>query len=165
MSFFDNFRQSVTDLTQDLTSKVNQFKNNDFAEASMAICALVAAADGNIDSDERRKTASFIANNDTLKVFDTTDLQARFNKYCDKLNNDFDFGKIETIQSISKLKSKGDQARTIIQVGIIIGGADGSFDTDEKAVVAESCRAVGINPAEFDLVTSTVVAAPVNSLF
>ncbi len=39
----------------------------------------------------------------------------------------------------------------MIQVGIIIGGADGNFDKDEKQAVREACHAVGIPPAEFDL--------------
>ena len=55
------------------------------------------------------------------------------------------------VQALSKLKSKPDQARAVIQIGIIIGGADGNFDSDEKQVVREACFAVGINPAEFDL--------------
>lgn len=161
MGFFDNLKQSIMEATQDLTTKVNQFKNNDFAEASMAVCALVAAADGSIDREERQKTASFIMNNSTLQIFDTEDLKERFKKYCDKLETDFDFGKIEAIQAVSKLKSKEDQARAVIQVGIIIGGADGDFDPDEKAVLAESCRAVGINPNDFDLLPQqTSASAP-----
>ncbi len=39
----------------------------------------------------------------------------------------------------------------MIQVGIIIGGADGNFDKDEKQAVREACNAVGISPSEFDL--------------
>ena len=31
----------------------------------------------------------------------------------------------------------------MIQVGIIIGGADGNFDPDEKQAVREACNAVG----------------------
>jgi tellurite resistance protein TerB len=39
----------------------------------------------------------------------------------------------------------------VIQVGIIIGGADGSFDENEKRTVRDVCNAVGIPPADFDL--------------
>ena len=39
----------------------------------------------------------------------------------------------------------------MIQVGIIIGGADGNFDEDEKRAVREACNAVGISPTEFEL--------------
>jgi tellurite resistance protein TerB len=52
---------------------------------------------------------------------------------------------------VAKLKSKPDQARAVLQIGIVIGGADGNFDADEKAAVKAACNAVGIPPAEFDL--------------
>ena len=151
MGFWDNVKDKASQLNESLKTKMDQFKNAAFADASMAMCALIAAADGNIDSSERQKTASFIMNNDTLKVFDASELQTKFIYYCDKLQSDYDFGKIEAIQSISKLKKKTEQARAVIQVGIIIGGADGDFDDDEKAAVREACFAVGISPNEFDL--------------
>ncbi|HEU5267193.1 MAG TPA: TerB family tellurite resistance protein [Jatrophihabitans sp.] len=78
-------------------------------------------------------------------------MRAKFDNYCDKLNRDFDFGKIEAIASISKLKAKPDQARAVVSIGLIIGGADGRFDADERRVVTDACHAVGIAPAEFDL--------------
>lgn len=151
MGFWDNLKDKAVQLNEGLKTKVGQFKNASFADASMAMCALIAAADGTIDASERQKTAAFIMNNDTLKVFDTSELQTKFIYYCDKLQSDYDFGKIEAIQSISKLKKKADQARAVIQVGIIIGGADGNFDDDEKAAVREACFAVGISSNEFDL--------------
>jgi tellurite resistance protein TerB len=79
------------------------------------------------------------------------ELQARFEHYCTKLSADFDFGKIEAIQALAKVKKKDDQARAVIAVGIIIGGADGRFDDSEKQVVRQACHALGIPPAEFDL--------------
>ncbi len=151
MGFWDNLKDKALQLNEGLKTKMGQFKNATFANASMAMCALIAAADGTIDASERSKTAAFIMNNDSLKVFEAPDLQTKFNYYCDKLQSDYDFGKIEAIQAIGKLKKKPDQARAVIQVGIIIGGADGNFDDDEKAAVRESCFAVGINPKEFDL--------------
>ncbi|MBF0344483.1 MAG: tellurite resistance TerB family protein [Nitrospirae bacterium] len=151
MGFWDNVKSSVNQMSDSLQNKVSQFKNADFANGAMAMCALVAAADGNIDPEERQKTAALIMANDMLKVFPATELKDKFDFYCDKLNKDFDFGKIEVIQAISKLKKKEDQARAVIQVGIIIGGSDGRFDPSEKKVIKEACNAVGINPADFDL--------------
>jgi len=55
------------------------------------------------------------------------------------------------IQVIGKLRSKPDQARAVIQIGIIIGGADGNFDAKERQMVKEACYAAGLNPTEFDL--------------
>jgi len=151
MALWDNLKEKVNSMNQNLSTKVSQFKNNDFASATMAMCALVAAADGDIDSSERQKTASFIMNNETLKIFEASDLREKFNFFCDKLTQDFDFGKIECIQTISKVRKNEGQARAVIQLGIIIGGADGDFDPNEKKAVKDACNAVGISPNEFDL--------------
>lgn len=151
MSFWDKIKENVAAMNSSLQTNVSKFKNADFASGSMAMCALIAAADGNIDGKEKSKTAALIANNDTLKVFPAAELKERFDFFCNKLAADYDFGRIEALQAITKLKKKEDQARAVIQVGIIIGGADGNFDKDEKKAVRDACHALGINPTEFDV--------------
>lgn len=151
MSFWDNLKEKTAQMNAALQTNISRYKNADFANASMAMCAMIAAADGTIDAAEKKKTAGFIMSNDTLKAFDAATLKEKFDHYCGKLQADYDFGKIETVQAIGKLKSKPDQARAVIQVGIIVGGSDGNFDADEKLAVKEACHAVGIDPKEFDL--------------
>lgn len=151
MAFWDQLKAKTTELSAQLKTKTDQFKNKEFANASMAMCALIAAADGSIDPSERQKTAALIMSNDILAVFPKDELREKFDWYCSKLESDFDFGKVEATATIAKLKSKPDQGRAVIQIGIIIGGADGHFDDHEKAAVRGAAHAVGIDPAEFDL--------------
>jgi tellurite resistance protein TerB len=151
MPLWDQLKTRTQTMNGQLKTRTDQFRNKDFAGASMAMCALIAAADGSIQASERRKTAALIVSNDVLAIFPAEELRAKFDWYCDKLNSDFDFGKVEAIASIGKLKSKPEQARAVISIGIIIGGADGSFDADEQRAVRDACFAVGIAPAEFDL--------------
>ncbi|SDC15935.1 tellurite resistance protein TerB [Sanguibacter gelidistatuariae] len=151
MAFWDQLKTKTSEMSDQLKTKTKQFTNKDFANASMAMCALIAAADGKIDQTERGKTAALIMNNEILSVFSPSDLREKFDFYCDRLDRDYDFGKVEAISAVAKLKSKQDQARAVIQIGIIIGGSDGDFDSDERQAVKEACFAVGIAPAEFDL--------------
>lgn len=151
MAFWDSLKSKTTEMNGQLKLKAGQFKNKEFAAGSMAMCALIAAADGTIDPTERQKTAALITSNDVLSIFPPADLQEKFNFYCDKLSRDYDFGKVEAIATVGKLKSKPEQARAVIQIGIIIGGADGNFDEHERLAVRDACFAVGIAPAEFDL--------------
>ena len=151
MAFFDQLKSRTQEMSSQLKTKTAQFKSKEFANGSMAMCALIAAADGSIEASERQKTAGLIMSNEVLGIFPPAELKQKFDFYCDKLNSDYDFGKVEAISAISKLKPKQDQARAVIQIGIIIGGADGTFDDDEKKAVKEACFAVGIPPAEFDL--------------
>jgi tellurite resistance protein TerB len=151
MGFLDKLKVNSQKYGQQLNQKKGEFKNRDFARASMAMCALIAAADGSIDAQERAKTTSVITSNDVLNIFHPDDLREIFNGFADKLERDYDLGKVEAVQAVGKLKGKDSQARAVIQIGIIIGGADGNFDPDEQRAVREACNAVGIAPSEFDL--------------
>jgi tellurite resistance protein TerB len=156
MAIWDQLKTRTETLNTQLKTKKDQFRNKDFANASMAMCALISAADGSIQASEiqaseRQKTAALIASNDVLGVFRADELRQKYDSYCDKLNADFDFGKVEAVAAISTLRSKPDQARAVISIGLIIGSADGDFDADERRTVTEACHAVGIAPTEFDL--------------
>ena len=109
MAFWDQLKAKATELNGQLQTKTVQFKNKEFANGSMAMCALIAAADGSIDPAERQKTAALISGNEALKVFPAEELRQKFDWYCDKLAGDFDFGKVEATATIAKLKGKPDQ--------------------------------------------------------
>ncbi|TSB17495.1 TerB family tellurite resistance protein [Streptomyces sp. NBC_01525] len=151
MALWDRIKDSAQTMQNQLVAKKNDLKSGAFRDAGMAMCALVAAADGTIDPSERRRVAQLIASNEVLQNFAADDLQRRFDGYLDKLTADFDFGKVAVMQEIGKVKKKPVEARAVIQIGIVIGGADGDFDKTEQAVVREACFALDINPAEFDL--------------
>ncbi|WP_024761641.1 tellurite resistance TerB family protein [Streptomyces exfoliatus] len=151
MALWDRFKESASTMQTQLMAKKNDLKSSAFRDASMAMCALVAAADGSIDPSERQKVAQLIMSNDVLRNFPGDDLQRRFDANCDKLTADFDFGKVSVLQEVAKAKKKPAEARAVIQIGIIIGGADGDFDKDEQAVVREACYALDLPPHEFDL--------------
>ena len=57
MAFFDQLKARTQEMSGQLKTKAGQFKSKEFANGSMAMCALIAAADGSIDASERQKTA------------------------------------------------------------------------------------------------------------
>ena len=151
MALWDRIKESASSMQTQLEAKKNDLKSGAFRDASMAMCALVAAADGTIDPSERQRVAALIASNDVLQNFPADDLQRRFNDYVNKLTADFAFGKVSILQEIAKAKKKPSEARAVIQIGIIIGGADGNFDAQERAIVREACFALDLQPQEFDV--------------
>ncbi|MBU7597526.1 TerB family tellurite resistance protein [Streptomyces sp. P38-E01] len=151
MALWDRIKESASTMQVQLNEKKNELKSGGFRDASMAMCALVAAADGSIDPAERQRVSALIASNDVLRNFPPQDLQSRFDDNCQKLTADYELNKVELMQTVGKLEKKPTEARAVIQIGIVIGGADGDFDQDERAVVKEACFALGIPPHEFDL--------------
>jgi tellurite resistance protein TerB len=151
VALWDRIKESASTMQTQLVAKKNDLKSGAFRDASMAMCALVAAADGTIDASERRRVAQLIMSNEVLQNFPADDLQRRFEANLDKLTADFDFGKVSVLQEVAKAKKKEAEARAVIQIGIVIGGADGDFDATERAVVREACQMLGLAPQEFDL--------------
>ncbi|GAA2624375.1 MULTISPECIES: tellurite resistance TerB family protein [Streptomyces] len=151
MALWDRIKDSASTMQTQLMAKKNDLKSGAFRDASMAMCALVAAADGTIDPAERRRVAQLIATNEVLQNFPADDLQRRFDDNLNKLVADFDFGKVSVLQEIAKAKKKPAEARAVIQIGIVIGGADGDFDKTEQAIVREACFTLDLPPHEFDL--------------
>ncbi|MCW5249892.1 MULTISPECIES: tellurite resistance TerB family protein [unclassified Streptomyces] len=151
MALWDRFKESASQMQTQLIAKKNDLKSGAFRDASMAMCALVAAADGSVDPAERQRVAQLIATNDVLQNFPADDLRRRFEDNLNKLTADFALGKVGVLQEVAKAKKKPAEARAVVQIGIVIGGADGHFDQDERAVVREACYALDLPPHEFDL--------------
>jgi tellurite resistance protein TerB len=151
MALWDRFKESASQMQTQLVAKKNDLKSGAFRDASMAMCALVAAADGTVDPSERQRVAQLIGTNEVLQNFPADDLRRRFEDNLNKLTADFAFGKVSVLQEVAKAKKKPAEARAVIQIGIVIGGADGNFDKTEQAVVREACFTLDLPPHEFDL--------------
>ncbi|WP_217210927.1 tellurite resistance TerB family protein [Streptomyces sp. AC550_RSS872] len=143
--------QLVGLLKTQLGSLKTELKSGAYRDASMAMCALVAAADGHVDAAERQQMESMILSNDVLQNFPPDQLRQRFNRHVDQLSRNFPQGKTEAMQEIAKAAKKPTEARAVVQTGIVIAGADGHFSQAEAAILREACGALGLNPAEFQL--------------
>lgn len=149
MSWLNKLRSSANDAVAGLKTKAAQFNNATFRDATMAICALVATADGRVDDAEKQAIANCITSLDALKVFAPADLIAKFNEYCDAINKDAIFGKMNVMGAVGKIKGKGEQPDVALQVALAIANADGNFDEKEKARVKEICRTLGLDATAY----------------
>ena len=144
-------KTNATAARDKLSAEVSKFKNREFMEAVVSGCALVAAADGNISSDEKQKMVGFIQNSNELKGFDVKDVIKSFNEVCAKFEFDQQIGRAEALKSIGQLRKKEDAARLLVRVCCAIGSADGNFDESERAACRIICNELGLNPGDFDL--------------
>ncbi|MCQ6556198.1 TerB family tellurite resistance protein [Streptomyces sp. C10-9-1] len=143
--------QLVGALKSQLTSLKAELKSGAFRDASMAVCALVAAADGHVDPAERQHVESLIVSNDVLQNFPAGQLRERFNRHVDQLAANFAHGKAQALQEIAKAAKKPVEARAVVQTGLVVAGADGYVAPAEEQVLREACAALGLSPTEFGL--------------
>ncbi|MFI5940713.1 tellurite resistance TerB family protein [Streptomyces uncialis] len=143
--------QLVGLLKTQLTSLKTELKSGSYRDASMAMCALVAAADGSVDPAERQHVESLILQNDVLQNFPPEQLRQRFNKHVDQLMFNFQQGRTEAMQEIAKAAKKPVEAKAVIQTGFVVAGADGYIAPAEEQILREACVALGVSPHEFGL--------------
>lgn len=147
----DRFSAWVKETSATLKTEVSKYKNRTFLEATVAGCALVAAADGNIAPEEKQKMIGFMKQSDALSVFDVSEIIPLFEKYANTFSFDPIIGKGECLQTIGKLKKDVGASRLLVRVCCAVGAADGDFDDTEKAVVREICAELGLEPSDFSL--------------
>ncbi|MBW3243642.1 tellurite resistance TerB family protein [Epibacterium sp. DP7N7-1] len=134
-----------------LAAEASKFRNREFMQAIVAACALMAAADGNISSEEKQKMMGYIRSADELKHFDTGEVISFFEAITSKFEFDVEIGRAEALKVIGRVKDKEEQARMVVRVACVIGAADGTFDDDEKSVARTIAVDLGLPPADFDL--------------
>lgn len=144
-------KQNAEAARDKLAAETSKFKNRAFMEAVVNGCALVSAADGSIDSSEKQKMAGYIERADELKHFEMRKVIEVFQKVVGDFEFDHAIGKAAALKVIGKIKGNEEQSRLLVRVVCAIGAADGDFDDDEKAMVAEIAGELGLNPADFDL--------------
>lgn len=137
----------LKDFADGATTKLAQFNNATFKNAAMAMCALMAAADGSIEASEKKKIVGFIGQSEMLKVFNASELGKLFEENCTKAVDEF--ARLDLIKTVSKLKGKDIESDMAMKVAVIIAKADGNFAEKEKVVVGELCGALGLNPSTY----------------
>lgn len=159
MTFLDSAQDLAHKVSQEIKGKIARYQNQNFRDACMATCALVAMADGVLQDDERKKVIACIQNNEALKHFSATVLRDLFLGFCEQAKDDFT--KVEVIKAIRKVKAEHDFADMVVKIGIIIAKSDKDFADVEKAVIKSIISELGLNESDYDL-GATKQAATVN---
>jgi tellurite resistance protein TerB len=150
MSFSD-FITSVKQKSNELKDEVLKFKNKKFLNAATAGTALIARADGDVSSEEKKKMLKIIESNVALSVFKTADVIQSFNEFLANFEFDQDVGDSKAFEALNLLKGNDVACRTVMRLILSIAAADGVFDDDEKAVARKIALELGLDPADFEL--------------
>lgn len=138
-------RQSVAALRAQLSSRKRDLRGPAFRDASIAICALVAAADGRIDQTERDSMLRFVTEDEMLAAYPPHELERGFDTLIDRLRDDPAAGREVALREIAKVRGRPVEARSVVQLGAVIGRADGNYDDDERAAVADAMAVLGLD--------------------
>jgi tellurite resistance protein TerB len=148
-TFLEELRNGTSSVLHGVNEAAARYTNLDFRDAVLAICAMVAAADGIIQTEEKEKVKKLITSNQALSHFTPSKLGGQFEDYV-KLALD-EFAVLDLEKIVGKLRGKTDQADMAVKIGLIIANADGVFEASEKARMIVIIKKLGLQPADYGL--------------
>ncbi|MEE4355455.1 MAG: TerB family tellurite resistance protein [Desulfococcaceae bacterium] len=134
-----------------LLDNLKKVKSRYYMEAIAAGCAMVAFADGIVRPEEVDKLLEYVRMDENLKVFESLEIIETFEQYIQQFGFDFQIGKEMALKAIRKVDRNTEEARLLILVCCAIGSADGEFDNNQRLVVREICRVLGMDHRRFQL--------------
>jgi tellurite resistance protein TerB len=148
-SFLQEIAAGSNNVVAGLKATAARYTNLEFRDGILAICAMVAAADGVIQAEEKQKVKKLILSNAALSHFPPADLGRQFETYVPKAMDEFGVLDLENIAA--KLRKNADQADMAVKIGLIIANADGVFEDSEKVRMIAIIKKLGLSPATYGL--------------
>lgn len=144
--------QMFAALKQKLTGSVNKFSGRkDFLEAVCASCALVAAADGNIEDEEVEKTIQVIVSNPALSAaFSAREIEGTADTMLKRAQAGRT-GRMGLYKEIDDVADDADMAETIYLVALDVADSDGSIADAEKQVLNKIAERLRLDPKKYDI--------------
>ncbi|WP_239393967.1 TerB family tellurite resistance protein [Frankia sp. CiP3] len=143
--WWNQLRESAHSLRAQLDARRHELTDASFRDAAVAMCALVAAADGTIDAREREAMAAIVSD-PVLGAFPPDELLRLFDAHVAAFRADATEARAAALREIAKVRGRRVRARSVIQFGAVIGRADGTFDPAERAAVQQAIAVLGLDP-------------------
>ena len=138
-------------LKQSLGREIDRIRQKPFLDASMAGCALVCMADGQVSFSERDRMDGVLRNLEAFQVFDAHGAIDLFNDHVDRMMQDPDSGASEALAAVSDLRDMPELASLLVKVCVALSYADGEFSDAERDAIAIICHKLFLDPKKFDI--------------
>jgi len=148
MSFIDTLLHHYEDYLE-------RQRNLPFLRASMAACAMVACADGNVSFAERVRLDQILETLDRLKVFDPHVGVDLFNEYTDAIlahsESGHELAMDALLEGAPDTRTRELLVRLCLAVSEMSAGPDGKRAMEEQIEIVSLCNRLGVNPENCDL--------------
>lgn len=126
-------------------------RNRPFLNATMAACALVATADGNVSLGERVRVDQILETLEALKIFDPHEAVDLFNEFSDAILESPHVGHDKALAALSEAADDEETKSLIIRICCAISeikhdkGDDKVIAADRIEIVS-LCSRLGVDP-------------------
>ncbi len=132
--------------------KAEYGENKDFLEACCAACALVAAADGDIEDSERQKATRLITNHAALsKIYKQQEIETTLEMMFRRAKDAS--GRAQLARELDDLKGRPNgrtMAEDVYLLAVDVSMADGEQEPQEKVVLDKLAKRMDVDTTKFD---------------
>jgi len=128
-------------------------RNRPFLEATMAACALVSIADGDVSLSERIKVDQILETLEALKIFDPHEGVDLFNHFIDGIRKSPRQGREVAVKALAEIAENPEDARLLIRLCCAVSEADGDKTLPHQIEIVSLCSLMGVEPDACGLYT------------
>ena len=141
----------LTSLLGDYRLQLERHRNRPFLEATMAACAMVAAADGEISFGERIRVDQILDALDTLKVFDSNEAVNLFNNFASAIFAAPKAGREQAVTALKVVSGDPEKSAMLMRIFLAICEVGETKSLVKQIEVVMLCGLLGIEPDDFGL--------------
>lgn len=141
----------LTSLLGDYQLQLERHRNRPFLEATMAACALVASADGEISFGERIRVDQILDALDSLKIFDSNEAVNLFNKFASHIFAAPKEGREHAIAALKVVADDPEKSALLMRIFLAICEIGETKSLVKQIEVVMLCGLLGIEPDDFGL--------------
>ena len=135
-------------LLTDYQKELERHRNRPFLRATMAACALVATADGEVTFGERIRVDQILETLEALKVFDPHEGVNLFNEFTENTLADPKQGRDDAIRAVQAVAGKPDTADLLIRICLAISAAEGERSLVTQIEIVMLCDLLEVDPKD-----------------
>ena len=141
----------LTSLLGDYQLQLERHRNRPFLESTMAACALVASADGEISFGERIRVDQILDALDSLKIFDSNEAVNLFNQFASRIFAAPKEGREHAITALKVVADDPEKSALLMRIFLAICEIGETKSLVKQIEVVMLCGLLGIEPDDFGL--------------
>lgn len=138
----------LASLLNDYELEIERHRQRPFLKASMAACALAAAADGAPTLSERIRVDQILETLEALKIFDPHEGVDLFNEYSKALLESPAEGREKALDAIRAVNGNPDTSALLVRMCLAVAEAKGEKCRTDEVEIEAVCKVLGVDARE-----------------
>ncbi len=146
----------IEDFVSYLSKRLERHRNYPFLRATMAACALVDAADGEVTYLERVMVDQLMETLEELKVFDPHEGVELFNDFVEEIKDNPQQGRDSALEVVMDETDKHpEKTELLIRVCVAVSEVNGEIPMPDQIEIVRLCSELGVELEDCGLYTDS----------